>query len=69
MSDYRDVMHARSAADVAVSNAGSYGGAIEDGRTGDVSLALMLATSAICAELRALGVTLDYVIRDSALQQ
>lgn len=69
MSDYHDVVHARLAAENARLNAEAYGSAIEDGRTGDVALAVLLATSALCAEFRALGTTLDYVIRDAAPQQ
>jgi hypothetical protein len=59
MADWRDVMHARSAAEDAVLACDVYGGAIEDGRSGDVSLAVLLAARAVCCELRALGTALE----------
>lgn len=62
MADYRDTMNARSQADSDLRNADAYGGAIEDGRTADPSLAVLLATRAVCSELRVLSVTLDYVM-------
>lgn len=69
MSDYRDVVAARQIARAERSACESYGASIDDGRIGDVALALTLATCAICAELRALGTTLEYIIRDTAPQQ
>jgi hypothetical protein len=59
VADWRDVMEARRIADASRYNAGEYGGAIEDGRTSDPALAVLLAADAICAELRAFATTLD----------
>ena len=39
---------------------------IEDGGTPDVSLAVLLAAEAVCAELRALTVTADYLAHKAA---
>lgn len=62
MADYRDTMHARSAADDERRNAQAYGSSIEDGRTSDPALAVLLACEALCSELRVLSVTLDYAL-------
>ena len=62
MADLHDALAALHAADDARGNAQAYGGAIEDGRTPDVSLAVLLAAEAVCAELRALTVTADYLV-------
>lgn len=63
MADWQDVMRERSTADGAVSVMDTYGGSIEDGGTSDPSLAVLLAATAICAELRALGTVLSYHAR------
>jgi hypothetical protein len=60
MADYRDVMHARHEADSALASADAYGGQIEDGREGDGALAALLAARAVCLELRALGMVINY---------
>lgn len=60
MADYRDTMDARSQADSDLQNADAYGSAIEDGRTPDTALAVLLAARAVCSELRVLSATLDY---------
>lgn len=65
MADWRDVMHARSEADAALSSADSYGGQIEDGRTGDPALASLVAARAVCLELRALGTLIDHARGDA----
>lgn len=60
MADYADTMHARWKADEDLRMADAYGGSIEDGRTSDTALAVLLAARAVCSELRVLSVTLDY---------
>lgn len=66
MSDWRDVMNARGEADAALSDASSYGGLVEDGRrTGDLSIATLLATRAIALELRALATLIDHARGDA----
>lgn len=64
MADVRDYMSAASDTDVAISNARSYGGQIEDGRTSDTALATLLAGEAIALAIREMGTRLDYVLRD-----
>jgi hypothetical protein len=65
MSDWRDVMNARSEAHAALVSADAYGGALEDGRTGDPSLAVLLAARAIALELRALATLIDHARSDA----
>lgn len=60
MADRSDLVYARSQAQKALDGVGNYGWAIEDGRTSDPAVATLLAAEAICTELRALGVTLEY---------
>ena len=66
MADLHDALAALHAADDARRNAQAYGGAIEDGRESDAALAVLLATEAWCAELRALTVTADYLAHKAA---
>lgn len=61
MADRRAALSALHNADDARGNAQAYGGAIEDGRNPVTALAVLLAAEAICAELRALTVTADYL--------
>lgn len=60
MSDWRDVMEARSAADNAIPSREAVETRIED-RGETTVIAILLAARAVCLELRALGVTLDYL--------
>lgn len=53
MADWKDVMHARREADSALSR-------LEDAGTGNAALATMLAARAVCLELRAHAMLLDY---------
>ena len=63
MSDFRDVMAARSEAASRVGGLETYAGQLEDGeRTENVALAVCLVGSAVCAELRALATTVDYML-------
>lgn len=66
MADYHDTMQARRAADAERQNALAYGGLIEDGRTSDSALALLLAAEAVCAELRVLSTVIDYAVGSHA---
>ena len=61
MADSTDVMYARIAATHAAEDVQNYGSSIEDGRTSDAALAVLLAAGAVAAELRALGITLEYI--------
>lgn len=65
MTDTDVIMRARRIADAERRSVSNYGSAIEDGREGDVALAILVAASAICAELRVLSMVIDY----SAVQQ
>lgn len=58
-SDWQEVARVQSQADSALSNVRGYGNAIEEGRTANPSLALLIAAEAICLELRAFA-TLEY---------
>lgn len=61
MADFRDVMHARTAADNARHDVEVLAGKLEDqGMLKEV--AMLLAASAICLELRALVTQLDHSI-------
>lgn len=60
MADYRDVMEVRHLARESLGTLDSYGEAIEDGRTSDPALAVLLGARAICLHLHALSTTLEY---------
>lgn len=63
MADWKDVMHARHEADDRVKSLEIFAGQIEEGhfmRPADDALALALGAAAICHELRALAVAIDY---------
>jgi hypothetical protein len=60
MADWRDVMHARREADEARTSADTYASRLEDGHGCDDGLPTLLASRAVCLELRALGMVLDY---------
>jgi hypothetical protein len=58
-------MEARAEATNALRAVDNYGGAIEDGRTTDPALAVLLASRAIATELRALGTVIDFARSDA----
>jgi len=58
-------MDARQNADAAFRELNLYGGALEDADRTDNGLAVVLASRALCRELRALSVLIDYKRGDS----
>ena len=62
MSDIRDVVTAIHEADSRRSSLETHMSQVEDGRAGDVVLAIGLAAEAICAQLASLTTRLDYLL-------